>query len=450
MLYQFSPAIQAGIEAGKYLPIFTKAGVPIGMARHAVGPHSGRFAAHAIGVVNQSTGAAALGLNPLTAVPQLAMGAGQMHQSQMTLGAIKSLSDSVATLQATTAVLGVGVAVTGALVAVNLWQTIKLRQDVKKMRLEVQEGFLNLHEALADQGKELLDHIDQVAKDVEFRSHRTILVRAYGQFNKALNRLRTALTLQDYQRRSDEITAARDMLFTALADYDNNQLMEGICSAAFLRRRECVWAIEQAIAMTYQMQGEFSAVSDRLSALNQTIHQDTSSVIRQIENVNELDFFFPEIHRIHSHDLPTISAWYEHANWYQTLSANELKEINMLPRGLESEEINIASGKDTDEEFEDVSEIPLECQLYEKAQDISHPIALRNSLLFLMDDMRRTESEEYISKRAKLDGLSALTEQNLKVADSLTVANLLSYFQCRDEFLNADEERAEAVEAAIA
>ena len=78
----------------------------------------------------------ALGMNPLTAVPQLAIGAGQMYQNQMTLGAIKSLSASVATLQATTAVIGVGVVATGALVAVNLWQTIKLRQDVRKMRLE--------------------------------------------------------------------------------------------------------------------------------------------------------------------------------------------------------------------------------------------------------------------------------------------------------------------------
>ena len=170
------------------------------MVRYATGPHAGQFAAHAIGVANQGAGMA-LGMNPLTAVPQLAIGAGQMYQNQMTLGAIKSLSASVATLQATTAVIGVGVVATGALVAVNLWQTIKLRQDVRKMRLEVQEGFLNLHEALADQGEELLKHIDQVAEDVEFKNHRTILVQAYGKFNKALNRLQTALTLKDFGRR---------------------------------------------------------------------------------------------------------------------------------------------------------------------------------------------------------------------------------------------------------
>jgi len=108
MLYQFAPAIQAGIEAGKYVPVFSNAGVPLSMVRYATGPHAGQFAAHAIGVANQGAGMA-LGMNPLTAVPQLAIGAGQMYQNQMTLGAIKSLSASVATLQATTAVIGVGV-----------------------------------------------------------------------------------------------------------------------------------------------------------------------------------------------------------------------------------------------------------------------------------------------------------------------------------------------------
>jgi DNA-binding ferritin-like protein len=449
MFYQFAPAVQAGIEAGKYIPVLSNAGVPLSMVRYATGSQAGQFAAHAVGVASQGAGMA-LGMNPLTAVPQLAMGAGQMYQNQMTLGPIKSLSASVATLQATTAVIGVGVVATGALVAVNLWQTIKLRQDVKKMRLEVQEGFLNLHEALADQGEELLKHIDQVAEDVEFRNHRTILVRAYGQFNKALNRLRTASTLQDYQRRSDEITAARDMLFIALSDYDNNQLMEGVCSAGFLRRRECVWAIEQAIAMTYQMQGEFSAVSDRLSALDQTIRQDSISVINRIEDTDELDFFFPEIHRIHGHDLPTISAWHEHANWYQTLSADELKAINTLPAKLDAaEELETGPNKEEEGSQEDVSEMPWEYQLYEKAQNISHPNAMRDSLYFLMDDESRIEFEEYVSERAKLEGLSSLTEKNLKAADSLTVANLLYYFQCRDKSLQVEEEEVEAVEVTV-
>ncbi len=39
MFFQFSPLIQAGIIAGKYIPVISK-GVPIGMVRDAV---TGKF-----------------------------------------------------------------------------------------------------------------------------------------------------------------------------------------------------------------------------------------------------------------------------------------------------------------------------------------------------------------------------------------------------------------------
>ena len=441
MFYQFAPAIQAGIEAGKYLPVLSNAGVPLSMVRHAAGPQSGQIAAHAIGMASNNVGMAAMGLNPLTAAPQLAMSAGQLYQGQMTMNAVKALSASVATLQATTAVIGVGVAVTGALVAVNLWQTLKLRKDVKQMRLEVQEGFLNLHEALADQGEELLQHIALVAEDVEFKHHRTILVQAYGKFNKALNRLQTASTLRDIGRRNDEITAARNMLFDALADYDNSQLMEGISSAAYLRRRECVWAIEQAIAMTFQMQGEFSAVSDRLISLNQAIRQDAVKVVSDIKEVEELDFFFPEIHRIHDHDLVTIAAWQAHVDWYQTLDSEELHQLSAMT--IEEQTTLEVAGVEPEIELAK----PLEYVYYEKAQDQSHTAAIRDSLLYLMDPDQRTESQSYITERAQLEGLSALTTENLQKATPLTVANLEYYFLVRDDS-SEEEEESEALEVA--
>jgi DNA-binding ferritin-like protein len=408
------------------------------MVRHAAGPQGGQFAAHAIGMASNTAGMAATGLNPLTAVPQLAMSTGQLYQGQMTLYAVKALSASVATLQATTAVIGVGVAVTGALVAVNLWQTLKLRKDIKQMRLEVEEGFLNLHEALADQGEELLKHIDQVAEDVEFRNHRTILVRAYGKFKKALNRLRTALTLKDFSRRNDEITAARDMLFDALADYDNNQLMEDIPPAAYLRRRECVWAIEQAVAMTFQMQGEFSAVSDRLISLDQTIRRDAVKVVSDIKDVDELDFFFPEIHRIHDHDLATIAAWQAHADWYQTLDAKEAQQL----AALAVEEQTTSEAVVAEPEMELIK--PPEYVYYKKAQEQSPPGALRDSLLYLMDADKRIESQNYIAERAPLEGLSALTRETMQKANPLTIANLEYYFLVRDEAPVEKEESGEA------
>lgn len=437
MLYQFSPLIQAGIEAGKYVVVMSKTGVPLSMVRHAAGPQAGQIAAHAIGIASNNAGMAgmaAMGLNPLTAVVPMAMGAGQLYQGQMTLNAVKALSASVATLQATTAVLGVGVAVTGVLTAVNLWQTLKLRKDVKQMRLEISDGFLNLHRALADQGEEILKHIDQVAEDVEFRYHRTILMQAYGKFNKALGRLQTASSIKDIGRHNDEITASRNMLFDALADYSNDKLLEGVSPAAYLRRRECVWCIEQAIAMTFQMQGEFSAVSDRLLELKQMIQKDALNAILEIENPEELDFFFPEILRIHNHDLATISAWQDHINWYQDLKPEELNQIIALD-SVDDTQMTILQS-----ELEIDLIRPAEYVYYEQAQKESHSQAICDSLLILMDDEQRKTSQEYIIERSSLENLSALTLENLHKASPLTIANLEYYFVVRDDAYATESE----------
>lgn len=430
MYYQFSPLIQAGIEAGKYIPVVSQSGVPLSMVRDAV---TGKIAAHAVGVAVDSVG------SPLTAVPNL-IGISNLHQSGMILSSVKALSTSVATLQATTAVIGVGVAVTGVLAAVNLWQTMKLRQDIKQMRLEVKDGFLDLRKALVDQGEELLRHIDQVAEDVNFRAHRTILVRAYGKFNTALNRLQTALTLGDMGRRNDEITAVRDMLFGALADYTNDDLMTGTSPAAYLRRRECAWAIEQAIAMTFELQGEYSAVSDRLISLERMIRSDADRAIDNVEYLAELDFFFPEILRIHNHDLTTINAWREHVAWYQSLPSYERQEISNL-----SAELPLNDGAETNQEQSIEVETPPEYAYYEQVQRHSYPEALKDSLRILVDPNRRTGYEAYISDQSLAEGLSALTVSNLQKATPVTVANLYHYLLLRSE--DAAEKSIESLEA---
>lgn len=55
---------------------------------------------------------------------------------------------------------------------------------------------------------------------------------------QALHRLRSAMQIQDTSRRNAEIDGARRMLFQALADYDNRELLEVTCSArSYLFRR---------------------------------------------------------------------------------------------------------------------------------------------------------------------------------------------------------------------
>lgn len=333
MLFRFAPAIQAGINSRVYEIVRnTATGQLTSIVRDQA---TGQFVAHAVGVVSQ----------PFVAVPNLVLGVAQMVQTDrgfqktykildtgfqetykrldLLQAGLQGLQTSVGVLQATTAVIGVGVVAGVALSAVNLHQTLKLRQDVKQLRLEVKNGFIDLKQALKDQGAEIMQRIEQVAEDVEFKHHRTILVQAYGLFAKAIARLQSALTLQDMNLRNSEISGARDMLFNALADYDNSHLLEGTCSAGQLRRQECVWAIEQAITTSYQLQGAYELVSDRLAQLQHKIRQDALTVIDRCESEDELDFLFPEITRIHNHDLAVLESWQNHVDWMRTLSPDD-------------------------------------------------------------------------------------------------------------------------------
>jgi len=407
MLFQFPAAIQLGLDTGKLVQVFSK-GVPIGQVREVA---TGHFAGHATAVE---------GLDPLTIIPGLIL------DNRQTLQAVNALAKSVTILQATTAVIGVGVAATAALAAVNLYQTLKLRQDVAALRLEVKDGFIDLKQALRDQGLEVIEHIDRVAEDVEFRHHRTILARAYGLFNQATIRLQSALTVQDLARRNADINSVRDMMFQALADYDNPQLLNNTNAAGYIRRRECVWAIQQAIAFTYQLQGEQTSVSHRLTALCTTIRQDSLAAVNQINSQAELDFLFPELVRIHDHDLQALNLWQTQIDWVQTLDSDEIRLLN-------NSELNPVDLKMI--ETEALLEVPSEQTLYEELQPKSNNTTLCNQLRLMMAPDMRLEYASVISRQAQTNGLEALTLDQLQTASDYTISNLYHYFQTKQETL---------------
>ncbi|MEH1912217.1 hypothetical protein [Nostoc sp.] len=417
MLFQFAPAIQAGIQAGKYLQVLSN-GVPLSMARDAV---SGQFIAHAIGAtVNNSP------LSPLIAVSNLLMSGAQMYQTQQgftsVLNGLQTIQTSLGVLQATTALIGVGTVAGVALTAVNLHQTLKLRKEVEQMRLEVQNGFIDLKQALKDQGVEIRQIIEQVAQDIKFEQHRIALVRAYGVFIQAMNRFRSAIQLQDFNRRNAEIDGVRGMLFAALADYSNPHLLEETCAAGQLRRLECAWAIEQVIVATYQVQNEVSAVSDRLSHLQDKICQDALTVINRCESHDELDFLFPEIIRIKNHDLAVLYSWQNHVDWMRSLPSSELKLLSSADfNSPETHNSTINSAE------------PPEQLVYENLAEKSHFYSLRDQLLFIFKPELRREYEFYISEQAVITGHKTLVTSNLQQASDLTVANLYYYFNIRDE-----------------
>ena len=436
MLFQFAPAVQAAIDAGKYVQVFTSAGVPIGMARD---PVTGRFVAHAIGaVVNNSP------LSPLVAASQFATSGAQMYQMhrgfQAVQAGLQTIQTSLGVLQATTALIGVGTVAVGALVAVNLYQTLRLRKEVGQLRLEVKEGFIDLKKALKDQGAEILQRLDEVAQDVEFRQHRTILVQAYGRFLEATKLMKIAMSCQDLSVRNATLANAQLILVEALADYNNPQLLSETCAAGQLRRLECAWAIDQTIALTYQLQNEPAAVSDRLSHLQDQIRQDSLTVINRCETEDEIDFLFPELTRIHDHDLAVLESWQNQVDWMRTLPPSELKLLQSAD--FSNSEVTVDS-----EGFTNTATlaVPPEQLLYENLKQKSHLYSLGTQLVFLMQPTVRREREAYISEQAAKTGYKTLVPANLQKASDLAVANLYWYFIVRDE--SDDEAEEETVTA---
>lgn len=425
MQYIFSAANQALLAAGKLVPVYTNAGKLLPILRD---PLTGQFVEMAKGIAKTSA-------QPFLAPIELLMDTAQMLQTHMGFqetyrrldlvqAGLKSLQNSVAALQSTMDLIGLGTVAGIALGAVNLHQTLKLRQDVKQLRLEVKDGFIDLKEALKDQGKGILARIGKVAEDVEFREHRTILVRSYGLFEKAIARLQVALTSPDINFRNWEINGVRDMLFEALADYDNPQLLEGTCSAGQLRRQECVWAIEQVIITTYQLQGQSETLSHALSQLQNKIRKDALNVIDRCECQEELDFLFPEITRIHGQDLPILQSWQNQVDWMQSLSKQELKELN----SSKFNNSEIPNSQETSENQTVLAE-PAEQLLYEKLKQKSHYLSLRDQLRFLIAPNLRRNYEDYISQQAASSGNQGLAPSNWQEIPDLTVANLYWYFQ---------------------
>jgi hypothetical protein len=325
-------------------------------------------------------------------------------------------------------VIGVGVAAGVALSAVNLYQTLKLKKVVERLEVKVDNGFIDLKQALKDQGVEVRQLIEQVAQDIKFEQHRLVLIRAYGLFNQAMHRLQVSMNLQDVNRRNAEIDAARGMLFEALADYTNPQLLEETCAAGQLRRLECAWAIDQTIIATYQVQNEFVAVSDRLSHLQDKIRQDSLTVIERCETEDELDFLFPELTRIHDHDLAVLESWQNHVDWMRSLPPSELK----LLESADFSNSEIAVQPDSNATTISL-EVPPEQLLYENLKQKSHPASLRDQLVLMMKPSLRQEFASYISQQSAIAGYKTLVPANLQKASDLAVANLYWYFKVRDE-----------------
>lgn len=421
MEYLFSPVTAARLLAGNLVQVQSLSGQLLPIVRD---PVTGQFVEIAKGIARTSVSS---GFNPLVAPLNLTMGAAQMYQTHRgftaVLKGIASVQHSLGILQATTAVIGVGTFVGVGLTAVNLYQTLKLKKAVERMELKIEEGFLNLHQALQDQGEEVIRRIEQVAQDIKFEQHRVILVRAYGLFVQALQRLKAAMKINDPARRDTEIDEVRGMLFTALADYANPHLMEDVCAAGQLRRMECTWAIEQAIITTYQLQQEFTPARDRLTELQHRMRQDKLLVIDRIGCPDETRFLFPEVMRLCTQDLLVLESWGTNIEWIAELSPAD-REL-MSNATLEESENVIDISLDDDSVAE-----PEEMQIYERLNAKSHDAAIRDQLKFMVQPALRRDYEAYITQQANAMNQKALAPSDWEEVPDAMVANL--YWYCKD------------------
>jgi hypothetical protein len=392
--FRFLPHIEAGLISEQFKQVLHH-GIPVGQVRDA---STGYFVPQGMAV-----GAS---LKPLIPQPNLA-----------------PLSQAFGILQASTAVIGVGVAANVAISAVSLHQIFKLREDVKLMRSEMKDGFADLKTILQDQGQEIIAHIDLVAGDVEFRAHRTILSRAYARFSQGTQRLQKALTIQDPTGRNAEIQSARDMMAEALKDYENADLMQNINAAGYIRRRECVWAIRQAIAYSFQLQGEHATSCHDLETLETIIRQDSRQAVSSIKSEAELDFLFPEIVHIHTHDLTALHLWKSQLSWLQELPAAEVQQLSaagLTPLALPESQLG------------ELVEVPLAQTQYDSFKAKSHYTALKDQLRLFVEPDLREEYAVIINQQAQTQKLQALTLENLSQASDFTIANLHHYFQPKE------------------
>ena len=426
MSFVFPAAIQAGIASGAYEVVRNAAtGHLIGLARDVV---TKKFVGHAIGA------ATSMGVAPWMAPAQLVLGltVGAAQSAQMHRGfqktyreldviktGISSLQSSVGILQASQAILGVGVVAGVILSAANLWQTIKLRQEVEQLGMEIKEGFLNLENLINDQSQEIKDQVRRVAEDIKFEQHRVVLIRAYGQFCEANRLIKTALTCDDLAIRNSTLSNAELMLSNALADYRNPQLLSDLSAAARLRRLECCWAIEQALALTFQLRGQYKAVVDRLSQLRSHIAQ---AVIELMDTATpeEFEFLVPELLRIHNADLEVIDSWINHADWIDTLSDDERLELQFEP-AFSAEPVADAAPLN-------LEIMPAELVLYDSWTQKMPRAAIHDATILMFNPNLRLPMIEEIQAAAQKKEYGALSIENLRSVSNTSLASLKQYF----------------------
>lgn len=467
MNYYFSAASQALLHAGKVVQAHTADGTLLPILRDVttgriveVAKATAGFSLKSIGdpaqliirpiqmlqthlgflktyqTVEIAKATAGFSLESIAAPAQLIMGPIQMIQThrgfQKTYQMLDTLQRSVAVLQGTTAVIGVGTFAGVALSGVNLYQTLKIRKSLQKLDQKIDLKIDQVLDKISSESEDIKQRIDQVAQDVEFKIHRTILDQAYGRFQQSIRSLKNILEIQDSHSRLSNLVNIYGTLNQALADYKNPQIYNQNTNApGRLRRYECAWQMEQAMAMIFIWKGEFGAASSQMQQLRDNIDQDIWDILSCCESEEELDFIYPELMRIHTQDLPAIAGWHAQVDYLKTAPKEELEAIKNLVNTEESPQETLAASPNN-ELIEQNNEL-IEQTQYEQLKNTSHFLALRDHLKFTINPQARQNYESYISARSPHHGYRALAASNWQEISDITVANLYWYLKSKDK-----------------
>jgi hypothetical protein len=354
-------------------------------------------------------------LEPLTALVDV-VEMGQIHRGfQRTYRMIEGLERNLGVLQTTTTVIGAGVAVSGVLTAVNLYQTMKLRDDVQQHRKEVVDGFLDLRTFLREEFADLLSReiVERIYEKERWRELR----RAYAQFVHAKQWVGQAIACEDSNIRNQHLANAIQTMQESLALYNDPHLLGNLNAPGQLRRMECSWTIEQSIALTYQLQSEPGCASKCLSNLQKKIRQDALSVVAACQTEDELDFLFPELTRIHYHDMQVLEAWQTQIDLMRSLSPRDKKRLAAIDQ--------------TDVAGAFIVDAPKEDELYQSLKTKAHFKSLTDQLRFMISAELRQQYEAQIQEQAPNLGYPGIVPDNWQQVSDLTVANLYWYLQAK-------------------
>ncbi len=175
--------------------------------------------------------------------------------------------------------------------------------------------------------------------------------------------------------------------------------------------------------LTYELQGAWETVNNRLERLQHNIRQDAVEIISNCNSETELDFLFPEVHRINNHDLLVLQTKQSNLDYIFSLSTAEKQELANLNL---SENITTEQAVEAEIVREDM---PLEITYYQELKSISHVPALKDNLKFIIQPESRTDYEQYITEKSQECNRPSLVPANWQETPHLTVANLYWYLK---------------------